>query len=139
MPNPPKQSPRQFPTVAVVVPRMQVPSTAAPPQGSDPSKSKNVKPDPVNNTTPSTTAPSNPNAMSNSVNPVSSANVAASAVRPQPQSQPQPQRETNTSVPPVVVDSASSAEISESEMQLVSSLAKLQKLEATVCIPIALN
>ncbi|KAI9044289.1 putative cytochrome P450 alkane hydroxylase [Aspergillus affinis] len=99
-----------------------VPSTAAPPQGSDPSKSKIVKPDPVNNNNPSTSTLSTIGTMSNPVN------VAPSAVRPQ-----QPQPGTKGNIAPVVVDNgASSAEISESEMQLVSSLAKLQKLEAMV-------
>ncbi|KAH8429993.1 RNA polymerase II mediator complex subunit MED27 domain-containing protein [Aspergillus melleus] len=104
---------------------MQVPSTAAPPQGSDPSKSKIAKPDPVNNNNPSTSTPSTIGTMSNPLNP---ANVATSAA-----ARPQPQPDTKGNIAPVVVDNgASSAEISESEMQLVSSLAKLQKLEAMV-------
>lgn len=128
MPNPSKSSPRQFPTVAVVVPRMQVPSTAAPPQGSDPSKSKNVKPDPAaSHNIPSTAAPSAVGAMSNPVNLV---NDATSAVGPPPQ----PKVESKEDFAMVVDDGGvPSAEISESEMQLVSSLAKLQKLEAMVC------
>ncbi|PLB50631.1 hypothetical protein P170DRAFT_355586 [Aspergillus steynii IBT 23096] len=62
-------------------------------------------------------------------NPVNLVGDATSAARPPPQTL----AETKENVAAVLVDNgASSAEISESEMQLVSSLAKLQKLEAMV-------
>ncbi|PLN79404.1 hypothetical protein BDW42DRAFT_128290 [Aspergillus taichungensis] len=116
----PSNSPNRFPSVSVVVPKMEMPPKQPP------------TPSQLNGTVPTAAAPPQTQAIPPNSNNHPSAGATAppngkATPIPAPPVAPQPGNMSAPADPPL-----NEAALRESEMQLVSSLAKLQKLETSI-------
>ena len=116
----PSKSPNRFPSVSVVVPKMEMP----PKQPPTPSQLKGTVPKAA--APPQTQAIPLNNTSNNNNHPSAGATAPPNAI-PAPPVAPQPGNMSAPADPPL-----NETALRESEMQLVSSLAKLQKLETSI-------